>query len=159
METILDWFSTWSHWWGWLLLGGICGIATWYLKVLYAWAEGIWVDGRIREQYFGGIVWVGYWGYMGHADWFYCSARRPVELRGTAPPGPKDQTLLQYSVASVLNSAIAPFECCIGFCLTWTSGIMTVFNLGYDLPTSHRNVLEMVFRVIQITSHEADFPN
>ena len=89
-----------------------------YMPVMYACAEGIWVDGRIGEQYFGGIVWVGYWGYMGHADWFYCSARRPVELRGTAPPGPKDQTLLQYSVATVLNSAIAPFECCIGFCLT-----------------------------------------
>ena len=34
---------------------------------------------------------------------------------------------------------------------------MAVFNLVFDLPTSHRNVLDMVFRVIQIRSHEADF--
>ena len=38
------------------------------LSVLYASAKGIWVDGGICEQYFEGIVWVGYWGIGGIWD-------------------------------------------------------------------------------------------
>ena len=82
--------------------------------------------------------------------------------QGHCPAGPKGlycntfhyivEFTMQYSIQCIACS----IECCIALCLTGTFGIMTVFNLVFDLPTSHRNVLEMVFRVIQIANQ--DFP-
>ena len=151
----------------------ICFVATWWqiwncnmiYLYKYAWAKGIWVDGRIWEQYFWCIVWGWVLGVYGTCRLVLLLSKATGRTQGHCPAGPKGPyftpihfTSLHWVMQYSMQCIACFIGCCIGVCFTGIFGIMTVFNLRYDLPTSHRNVLEMVFRVIQITSNEADFP-